>query len=248
MPESDYVFVQGDRLIYGDHGETDYLFHSGEAVPNTGEGELLFESGTAVGGIISEVLISDSQGETEGQVVTFSRSKTVESFYDFETGSNYSAATGEINDYMDVGYTTFFVFENSDTGELSFGFCHDQLDQDSTEQGGEVDFSISGLPDGGSFVVRDDDPGNDTYSYNGDTATADQQWGSPNTDGLAIGKWTQSELAGSTVTFDVTRHTDGNGDGPPHTVRFAGDSGTTVSRSYDGTNTSIQITFGNVNE
>lgn len=244
MPNSDYFYLSGDPLLVGEHGDSDYFYHSGDPVPNLGGSDYVFESGSGLGGVTAEIEITDSLGSSTGTITLFSRADTVENFYDFTNNDDFFAAQGEINDYLEVGYTTFFVFENTNTGERSFGFVHDKAGTDNQERGGEVDMDVTNLPSGASFAVRDDDPGNDTYSMNPPDAFIDHQWGGNDTDGVAIGKFTESELQGITVTFDVVRHTDRNGNGPPHTIRFVGDGGTTVERSYDGTNTKVNITFG----
>lgn len=249
MPQSNYVFLSGEPLDVGFHGSTSYVFHSGDPVPNSGKSPYVFESGTGLGGQEAEIEITDSQGSTTGNITLFSRAEQVEDFYDFERIENqYSAATGEINDFLQQRYTTFFVFENTNTGEWSFGFVHDVLTDTDTGNGGIVDFSISNLPTGSSFVVQDD-PGeeDDFYNVSGSSAEVRHEWGRVNTDGAVVGRFDPANLNGTTVTFDVTRHEqDQDGDGPPHTIQFVGDGGTTVQRSYDGTNTKVNITFGSV--
>lgn len=51
MAQSNYVFESGEGIRVGNHGDTKYLFHSGEPVPNTGESEYVFESGIGLGGL-----------------------------------------------------------------------------------------------------------------------------------------------------------------------------------------------------
>lgn len=244
MPQSNYFFISGDPILVGKHGDTDYVFHSGDPVPNSGGSAYVFESGVGFGGATAEIEITDSQGSETGTITLFERAESVENFYDFQDTADFSAAQGEINDYLEVGVTTFFVFENTNTGERSFGFVHDKADLNSSGQGGDIHFSMSNLPPGASFAVRDDDPGNDSYSMSPPSASVQHIWSSPNTDGLAIGKFTESELSGETITFDVTQYNTGNGGNRPDTIRFVGDGGTTVERAYDGTNTKVNITFG----
>lgn len=47
---ADYIFLKGERLNTGSHGETDYVFASGDPVPNSGESSFVFETGIGLGG------------------------------------------------------------------------------------------------------------------------------------------------------------------------------------------------------
>lgn len=190
----------------------------------------------------ANITIRDSQGESTGTITLTQRDMTIEDYCGYRSAGDASVS-GPISDEMlEVGVTSFLVYENTNTGDRSFGWFHDKHGS-GLGQGGEVDMDISGLPESSSMVVRDDDTGNDSYTMNPPDAFADHQWSDPNTDGLAIGKFTADELQGVSVTFDVQRYTDRNGYGPPSKIRFIGDEGTTVERSYDGTNTQIEIQF-----
>ena len=50
MPQSTFVFVNGDPIDVGSHGDDDLLYHDGDPVPNTGASSLVFEAGTGLGG------------------------------------------------------------------------------------------------------------------------------------------------------------------------------------------------------
>lgn len=50
MPGSDFVYESGEPIGVGTHGETDFLFHQGDPVPNTGDSEYVYEAGTGLGG------------------------------------------------------------------------------------------------------------------------------------------------------------------------------------------------------
>lgn len=245
MPISGYVFESGDGILVGDHGETSYVFHSGEPVPNNGRSGFVFETGTGMGGETTQVTVTDSLGEESGDVAILSRSETVEDYYGYT--EDETSATGDINNFAERDKTTFFVFQNSNTGEYSIGFVHDRLDTDISENGGDVHFDTSGFPSGGSFHVTDDpnsvNPDTDVYNYNGSIT---HEWGGKNTDGVVIGKFTAAELEGVSIFFEVTTYASepSNGFGPPSTIRFAGDAGTTIDREYDGTNSIIEIQFG----
>jgi hypothetical protein len=190
-------------------------------------------------GTTAEVIIRDSQGESKGTITLTQRDMTIEDYCGYGS-AGYASVSGPISDeLLELGVTSFILYENTNTGDRSFGWFHDKYDQNGG-QDGDITYSVSGVPSGSSMVVRDDDPGNDTYSFNPPDATAEHHWSEPNTDGLAIGKFTASELDGVTVTFNVTAY---GGSNQPTKIRFIGDEGATVERAYDGTNTEVEITF-----
>lgn len=243
MGESSYVFESGEPVITGVHGDHSYTYVSGNPLTDKGVSSYVFESGTGIGGESAKVTISDSTGQDTGDVTIISRNETVENYYGYNASGNTAAAEGNINDYLDVRYTVFYIFENADTGEYSFGWVHDEHRPNAQDCGGNITYDMSGVPSVSSYVVRDDDPGNDTYSLSPPSGNIEHLWGGVNTDGVAIGKFAASDLQDQTVAFDVTKYTTNSGY-VPGTVRFAGDGGTTVERSYDSTNTTVEIQFG----
>lgn len=247
-PGSDILFLDEDLAISEGIAKKDgkvvlYTPNLGRggSAPSPDQDALLFQDGMAQTGpgITAEVVISDSKGESTGTITLTQRAQTIEDYCGYGS-AGYASVSGPISDeLLEVGVTSFILYENTNTGDRSFGFFHDKYDQNGG-QNGEITYDIDGIPSGSSMVVRDDNPGNDSYTFNPPTATADHQWIEPNTDGLAIGKFTAEELAGVTVTFDVAYYGDPN---PPTTIRFIGDEGATVERAYDGTNTTVEITF-----
>ena len=72
MADSDYIFESGDKIQVGSSGETDFLYASGNQVPNKGKSEFVFESGVGLGGSLvppyaDEILVcvSNPGGLTE---------------------------------------------------------------------------------------------------------------------------------------------------------------------------------------
>lgn len=243
MPLSDYVYHSGDAVSIGTHGAHNYLYASGDPVTDSGASSYVYESGTGIGGEQAQVTISDSLGTSVGDVTIISRNESIESYYDFTSSGSTAAAKGNINEFLSVDHTVFYIFENADTGAYSFGWVHDEWRPDAQDCGGNISFDMTGLPANSSYVVRDDNPGNDTYSLTAPSGSITHLWSGQNTDGVAIGKFAPADLQGTTVTFDVTLYATSNGY-VPDTVRFAGDGGTTVERAYDGANTTVEIQFG----
>lgn len=54
---ANYIYESGEQVTTGSHGETSYVYASGDPVPNTGKSTLVFESGTGLGG---GFILSDS--------------------------------------------------------------------------------------------------------------------------------------------------------------------------------------------
>lgn len=213
------------------------------------------QAGRAYGGVVeftagsrAQVTISDSLGLSEGEVVTISRSQTVEDYYGYrDNDDNSDAAVGPISDeFLEVDHTTFFVFKNASTNEFSIGFAHDEYRPDEQDTGGQISMSLGGLPNTSSFVVKDDPEGagSDSYSVSPPAGSINHGWGPPFTDGAVIGKFPANDLNGVTITFNISSYSTNADGNVPLTVKFAGDGGTTVERPYDGTNTSVEIQFG----
>lgn len=232
------VSAGGDVVLYGPE------VGRGESTPAPDQDALMIQDGVAQTGpgLTAEVVISDSQGETSGPLTLISRDSTVEDYCGYDTSPN--SCIGPITDEMlSVNYTSFLLYENANTGELSFGWIHDEVESGG---GGQIYFDVDGLPDGTTTVVEDD-PGDqfaDQYDLTPPTGHIENNWGDGNTDGVIMGKFTSEELSGVTVTAEVSTYRDGNnGEAPPDYVRFIGDDGTSVERPYDGTNTTVEITF-----
>jgi hypothetical protein len=215
--------------------------------------DALLISGNAAqtGPATARVTISDSQGESKGTVTLTQRAMDIADYCGYGAAGK-SAVSGDISDeLLEVGVTSFLLYENTNTGDRFFGFFHDAYDP-GAGHGGTIHWDISGIPDTAATVVEDDpDHNQDVYDFANNTIT--HQWSDPNTDGVAIGTdadgsvndapssgFSPSTLDGVTVTFDVSEYSGGD---PPTNVRFIGDDGTTVERAYDGTNTTVEITF-----
>jgi len=54
MPDSKFVFESGEAISVGRHGQDDFVYHAGDAVPNSGDSTLVFESGVGLGSAIIE--------------------------------------------------------------------------------------------------------------------------------------------------------------------------------------------------
>jgi len=68
MAESDYVFIEGQAITIGEHGQHSYLFESGNSVYDDGESSFVFESGTGLSGsLVAIELIDDFE---DGDLVT----------------------------------------------------------------------------------------------------------------------------------------------------------------------------------
>lgn len=231
----------------------------GESNPRKEQDALLFQEGLAQTGpgTTAEVIISDSEGESTGIISLIQRDQDIADYVGYGSQGEASAS-GPISDEMlDVGTTSFLLYEDTRSEERYFGFFHDEYNE-GTNHGGRIAWEISGLPDGTTTVIEDDPVDSDTeyYDLSPPDGEVSHQWGDPNTDGSAFGKddegevnespntgFTEDELSETTVTFSVIEREVVRDRDLPSQIRFVGDDGTTVSRDYDGTNTEIEITF-----
>jgi len=51
-----YIYENGNEVQTGSHGDTDYVFASGEPVSNTGISDFVYESGTGLGGVPADTV------------------------------------------------------------------------------------------------------------------------------------------------------------------------------------------------
>jgi len=171
---------------------------------------LALAGGSAATGIQtdSEQQIVLRQGDQCVHVTPFSEEKAVEEFYGYrlaekyisdENGGRqpgngeYFASTGTASLQRD-GESVLFFYNGSEG--LSLVIVHGSFENTSSG-GGAATFDIAGLPEDGSWAVKDDyytDPNTkniansnfDNWDLVGDTATIDWTWGDVRTDGGAF--------------------------------------------------------------
>lgn len=121
------------------------------------------------------------------EITPLSNSQTIETFYGYERDSHPHAHT--TTDISRSNVSELFLWDGPNG--LSLVMLHDRR-YDSG--GGDVTFRFSGLPDDGEWVIRDDDPGNDTYFSRN---RVEWHWGSTHTDGGVF-----RDVSQATITID----------------------------------------------
>lgn len=225
---ADYIYEKGTPINTGSHGETDYVFASGEPVTNSGESDFVFESGFGLGGT-GVIEISDGTGTESAAVGVIEKNQTVENFYDHEPDLY---ARGDVLNWAEAKTASFMFYLDTENDILSVIGIYDSRNSDS---GGELDLDISNLPSGLSWAVTDDTPGVDSYNLNEPDATTDHIWKDNRTDGWALKDF--SGESGRAITLDVTHLASNNGQslndvrgiGPNGEVKRSITSGTTVT-------------------
>jgi len=213
---TDYIFEQGEAIALGSHGEHDYVFASGEKVPDTGTSTLVFESGTGLGGVSLVV------GGTE--VGFYETNESHADFWDYDPdapdtepfGSNaqglesFGAYTepSERNAYIIGHHSTV-----SDTWAIGMWGVWDSEDSngDNTE-GGNHKTTWNNLEsietdDPDSPTVKDGPESgneNDVYETEGGVPVAQHQYGSKAGDGVLY-----TISGGATITVDMAKTDDG---------------------------------------
>lgn len=231
---SDFVFESGEAIDLGAHGDHDYVFASGEPVPDTGVSSLVFESGTGLGGGNS-VTIRDDAGEETAALPLIEDSQTIENWYDYGGGGGSfgSSGAGQITNWTADNYVTVLLYRNTSSGDVSAVAHYDKVDTGTP--GGDIESSWSDIPGDWDLAVEDD-PGE--ISFNPPSATGDQNYTVGACDGWAI----RAPSAG-TMTWDMDAVKDNTqGVAPPDFIRYIGSDGSTIERSL-GTDTQVEISI-----
>lgn len=121
----------------------------------------------------AEKTITVKQGDERYEVTPLQNGETISDFYNYYNVESHTTTGLERSD------TSLLFFWEGPNG-LSLVIIHDRADDTG---GGDVTFEFEGLPDDGSWVVRDDNPGNDRYIGNSEV---DWQWNYWHTDGAAF--------------------------------------------------------------
>lgn len=146
------------------------------------------------------------QGDDCYEITPISGNESVKEFYDYRTpypdnpstnstGQSYSSeGTHEL---QRPNASALFLYEDQ-TGNLSLVFLHGA--DENASQGGSVSFAIAGLPDDGTWAVKDDEYDNghnyDNWTHGSNVDRIDWTWDAGKTDGGAY--------AGLGDEFDVT--------------------------------------------
>lgn len=107
--------------------------------------------------------------------------ETVESFYGYTGTESYSS--GGTIQYQENQTSNLFVYNGSEG--YSLVFVHDKAG--NSPYGSTISFSISGLPESGSWAVKDDpESWDDNYVRDGSESEIDWKWKDDRTDGAAF--------------------------------------------------------------
>jgi len=149
MPDSDYVFEDGEPITIGSHGDHDYVFSKGEPVPDTGVSDLVFESGVGLGSVGWSYSIDG------GEPVS------MDPWTDTVSAPEWYGQNDSGNDTMpahrqDEGVVG--LYQNTDTGVFYpfYNVYIDNPDWDILFNDTTLDLSLN-------LAVTDDAPNGDTY-------------------------------------------------------------------------------------
>lgn len=130
--------------------------------------------------------------------------KSVEEFYDYrnETFSSHGTVA-----YQQDNVSHLIVYEGSHGTSLVM--VHDRLHEDDAEgtNGSSATFTLSGLPAGSDWAIRDDNYGgsDDTWDLSGSTRTVQWRWTRARTDGAAYRLGTDDFSVRINATFNENR-------------------------------------------
>lgn len=144
-------------------------------------GSGIVESATATSDAKQAII---RQGDSEYEISPMENGETIEDFY------NYFDVESHTSTNLERSNTSILFLWEGPNG-LSFVVIHDKPDD---LKGGDATFTFSGLPDDGSWVVRDDNPGNDSYS---EASEVEWHWNARHTDGAAF-----RDISGAEFTIE----------------------------------------------
>lgn len=158
--------------------------------------------------------------------VEWGEASSAQSFYSF--GRN--DGTGHWHSHMPYEFVspdTTYMFFIEYNGKVSLVVTHDKPGQhgghcdldvidgctyeSSHNPDGQIEMTFEGLPDGGSWTVRDDNPGNDNYncgSGGADTQKICWRWVGDNGDGAVYSGGFSGDLSDVKLTVTVGHHTE----------------------------------------
>lgn len=239
MSDSNFVFEQGEPIEVGTHGETDFVFHEGDPVPNTGRSDFVFEAGVGLGGA-SLVFDGTEIGFYDtglSQSDWAARRDNAPNMYEW-VNQGYDELSGKYRTYVFGHYSSV-----DDTYAIAFW----HRDDAGTDVGLDIKMQIqnTGLLDS---VVQADGPvdqsaEDDVYDISGDPWIAQHQAGWDAGDGICL---LLNSGASGTITFYKESRTDDGRDfssqpfgsykeadawrvhGPENTLEKSGGLGTQV--------------------
>lgn len=139
MPKSNYTFIQGDPIDVGSHGETDYLFHNGDPVPNDGKEKFVFESDIGLGIDNPTIDVNVYGPGINGDLLG---SETVTTTDNLSLGSRI--VWGCLTDIDDTGYSD--NLRNVNTGDIIESFEDGTLSDYTVVKDQQSSFDITTNP------------------------------------------------------------------------------------------------------
>lgn len=98
MAKSNYTFERGEAIDVGTHGDTSFVYHSGDPVPNSGDSTVVFEAGVGIGG---QAVLEDFENWPDDK-----------SLYNGDTGQAVTTT-----DTVNEGSTAMYLQDPGSTGK-----------------------------------------------------------------------------------------------------------------------------------
>ena len=182
-PDAEYVFEpDGAMLYFKTITEGPYTLGVVVTDPFGAAASLSFPLHATLDGYPYGIFVN---GAPMGDVDTLLGPTDIVSFYSYGAPDSASANTG-----IEQSDTTLVFLYEDPAGAISLSIINDETAADGDMGGGSMDVFLSGLGNATLVVpsVGDDNPGNDSYSYDDIAGTlgVDWEWNECCTDGLAI--------------------------------------------------------------
>lgn len=166
-----YIFESGESVRVGTHGDTDYVYASGDPVPNTGGSTLIYETGVGLGGGDIWSYAYDQTDLSTVGAITSEQNHT--EFYDYQGSSGfhgyYQGSELTILLHRDTTDGTYSLVVTANAPEES-GYSNRSHGTLNTQFSQNIDYAETD-GEGGDFFGSD---------------SAGNEWNAPSTDGYSI--------------------------------------------------------------
>lgn len=149
MAKSDFIFEKGKAIDVGSHGGHSYVYASGNEVPDRGVSDLVFESGSALGGVAFVEDFEDQDWTDNFSVLRGDWSITSNAYE-----GSYGAAGRETTDNPDA-----VLLSNLEVSSLSLKFRYRTMVNTTSKDSEDGDFWF-GYTDSNNHMALDVKPRN----------------------------------------------------------------------------------------
>ena len=139
MPLSDYIYESGRAINVGFHGDHDYVYASGDEVPDTGGSVLVYESGTGLGGefagLFVRAIVQNSESGVDPHTTAIN-------------GETIDSTRVQLVEDLDEGTEGVAVIDYEDADDFDYQDCRITSDERPLDTDGYAIITIEHLEAG----------------------------------------------------------------------------------------------------